>query len=207
VKFRNPDEARKAGLSMVFQNLSLIPDLTVWQNVVLGVEKNKGLFLDDGSAKEKSKKIIDQLLPGLDVDRMLYELNPGEMQIVEIAKAISESPKLLILDEPTAALEQAQVKSLFKYMRRLVEEGVSIIFTSHRMWEVMEICDDVTIFRNGENAGSLDFDTEGRDTDRIIGYITGESVKAGIKREYKKSNSETVLKVEKLNHGRMFPLS
>jgi ribose transport system ATP-binding protein len=203
VKFRNPDEARKAGLSMVFQNLSLIPDLTVWQNVVLGVEKNKGLFLDDGSAKEKSKKIIDQLLPGLDVDRMLYELNPGEMQIVEIAKAISENPKLLILDEPTAALEQAQVKSLFKYMRRLVEEGVSIIFTSHRMWEVMEICDDVTIFRNGENAGSLDFDTEGRDTDRIIGYITGESVKAGIKREYKKSNSETVLKVEKLNHGRM----
>jgi len=85
------------------------------------------------------------------------------MQIVEIAKAISEDPQLLILDEPTAALEQTQVKSLFKYMRDLVKKGVAIIFTSHRLWEVMEICDDVTIFRNGENVANIDFAKDVRD--------------------------------------------
>ena len=203
VKYRNPNEARNDGISMVFQNLSLIPDLTVWQNVVLGAEKSRGIFLDNDSAKDRSRKIIDELLPELNIERMVYELNPGEMQIVEIAKAISENPQLLILDEPTAALEQAQVKSLFKYMKKLVQDGVSIIFTSHRMWEVMEICDDVTIFRNGANVGQQNFDTDGRDADRIISFITGQNVKESPKRKTVRSSGETVLKIENMNYGRM----
>ena len=123
---------------------------------------------------------MDQLLPGLDIRRTVHELNPGEMQIVEIAKAISASPQLLILDEPTAALEQAQVRSLFRYMRALAERGVALVFTSHRLWEVMEICDEVTIFRNGENVGSIDFARDGKDPQKIIGYITGEAQKAAV---------------------------
>ena len=202
VRYRHPDEARRDGMAMVYQNLSLVADLPVWQNIVLGAERRKGLFLDDRAAIAASRRIVEQLLPGLDVRRPVHELNPGEMQIVEIAKAISTSPKLLILDEPTAALEQAQVKSLFAAMRRLAAEGVAVIFTSHRLWEVMEICDEVTIFRNGENVASLDFAADGRDPQRIIGYITGEPQRVQVEKCRRACrDGETVLRVRGLNHG------
>lgn len=202
VKYKNPNEARQDGIAMVFQNLSLVPDLTVWQNIVLGAEEKKGFTLNNKVAKELSKKIIDKLQPGLDINKRGYELNPGEMQIVEIAKAISTEPKLLILDEPTAALEQAQVKNLFNYMRTLANQGVSMIFTSHRMWEVMEICDDVIIFRNGENVASIDFDKEGKDAERIIGYITGDVKKAKYEKERNEVSNETVLSIKGMNYGK-----
>lgn len=195
VHHKNPNEARRDGIALVFQNLSLVPDLTVWQNIVLGIEKNKGLFLDNQSAKELSRKILSQLLPELDINRKVYELSPGEMQIVEIAKAISESPKLLILDEPTAALEQTQVKNLFNYMRVLAQQGVAMIFTSHRLWEVMEICDDVTIFRNGEDVATIDFEKEEKDPEKIVSYITGEIRKNTVKVNHQQVSEETLLTV------------
>ncbi len=203
VKYRNPSEARKDGIAMVFQNLSLVSDLTVWQNIVLGAEEKKGLFLENTSAKELSKKILSQLLPDLDINKKVYELNPGEMQIVEIAKAISEDPQLLILDEPTAALEQAQVKSLFNYMRTLAQTGVAMIFTSHRLWEVMEICDDVIIFRNGENVASIDFEKDGKDPEKIISYITGETQKINVEKKMNARTDETVLSIKGLNYGKI----
>lgn len=202
VRYRNPNEARNDGIAMVFQNLSLVADLTVWQNIVLGVEEKKGLFLDNKTAKERSKEIIDQLLPGLDINKKVYELDPGEMQIVEIAKAMSEEPRLLILDEPTAALEQAQVKSLFNYMRVLAEKGVAMIFTSHRLWEVMEICDDIIIFRNGENVAYIDFEKDGRDPEKIISYITGEAQKVKVEKNRRVATDEAVLKIKDLNYGK-----
>lgn len=195
VHYRNPYEARRDGIALVFQNLSLVPDLTVWHNIVLGMEKNKGLFLDNQSAKELSKNILDQLFPGLDIHKKVYELNPGEMQIVEIAKAISEDPKLLILDEPTAALEQVQVKNLFQYMRILAQKGVAMIFTSHRLWEVMEICDDVTIFRNGEDVATIDFDKEEKNPEKIVSYITGEVRKNTFQVNHSNVTDEILLRV------------
>ncbi len=201
VRYKNPHEARQDGIAMVFQNLSLVADLTVWQNIVLGIEENKGSFLNNKSAKDLSKEIVDKLLPGLDINKKIFDLNPGEMQIVEIAKALSARPKLLILDEPTAALEQTQVKSLFNYMRTLVESGVAIIFTSHRLWEVMEICDDVVIFRNGKSVVSIDFDKEGKDPGKIVNYITGEVEKIRVEKNRTKITDETVLSIEDLNYG------
>ncbi len=203
VKYRNPSEARKDGIAMVFQNLSLVPDLTVWQNIVLGSEQKNGLFLDNNKAKELSKNILSQLLPELDINKKVSELNPGEMQIVEIAKAISEDPQLLILDEPTAALEQTQVKSLFKYMRDLVKKGVAIIFTSHRLWEVMEICDDVTIFRNGENVANIDFAKDLRDPEKIISYITGETQKVSSEKKPNLKTNEVILRIKNLSYGKI----
>jgi len=202
VKYKNPNEARRDGIAMVFQNLSLIPDLTVWQNIVLGAEQKKGIGLDNKSAKEISEKIINKLHPGLDINKKVNQLNPGEMQIVEIAKAISAEPRLLILDEPTAALEQAQVKNLFQYMRELANQGVSMIFTSHRMWEVMEICDDVIIFRNGENVASIDFAEEGKDADKIINYITGDSKKSECEIVDREISGEAVLSIKGMNYGK-----
>jgi ribose transport system ATP-binding protein len=202
VRYRNPNEARRDGMAMVYQNLSLVADLTVWQNIVLGAEEKKGLFLDNQAAMDVSRRITNQLLPGMDIRRMVYDLSPGEMQIVEIAKAISARPKLLILDEPTAALEQAQVRSLFGAMRRLVEEGVAVIFTSHRLWEVMEICDDVTIFRNGENVASIDFEKDGKDPEKIIHHITGEAQKTKVEKCRRAcTDAPAVLSVRGLSYG------
>jgi ribose transport system ATP-binding protein len=201
VRHRSPNEARQHGIAMVYQNLSLVADLSVWQNIVLGGEKNRGLFLNDDVARSLAKEIVDQLLPGLDIRRAVHELNPGEMQIVEIAKAISASPRLLILDEPTAALELAQVRSLFRYLRALAERGVAIVFTSHRLWEVMEICDEVTIFRNGENVGGIDFARDGKDPQKIVGYITGEAQKAVAARLRGGTTGEAVLRIRNLNLG------
>ena len=201
VRYRSPSEAKRDGIAMVFQNLSLVADLTVWQNIVLGAEQARGLFLDNKAAIARSREIAEQLLPGLDVRRMVHELNPGEMQIVEIAKAIAEDPRLLILDEPTAALEQAQVKSLFDTMRRLVKKGVAIVFTSHRLWEVMEICDEAVIFRNGRNVADLDFQKEVKDPEKIVSYITGEAGKAKTERIRRRENREIVLWISNLNYG------
>jgi ribose transport system ATP-binding protein len=201
VQYKNPNEARKDGIALVFQNLSLVPDLRVWQNIVLGGETGHGPFLDDRQAKRVSQEIVHQLLPGLDINKLVCELNPGEMQIVEIAKAISADPKLLILDEPTAALEKAEVLSLFRCMRTLAGRGVAINFTSHRLWEVMEICDDVTIFRNGENVGSIDFAVDGRDPERIVSYITGVTQKASVAKPSRPPSDEVALKVEGLCYG------
>lgn len=200
VHYRNPNEAKQDGIAMVYQNLSLVADLKVWQNIVLGDEKKKGPFLDNRVSRRLATGLVEQLLPGFDVERMTYDLTPGEMQIVEIAKALAAEPRLLILDEPTSALEKAEVKNLFICMRSLAAKGVAIIFTSHRIWEVIEICDDLTIFRNGTNVGSMDFDRDEKDTDKIIGYITGEAQKAKYRKACAKSCGETMLSIKALDY-------
>lgn len=201
VRYRNPYEAKKQGIGMVYQNLSLVAELTIWQNIVLGDETRKGYSLDDKAARKKSAEIVQKLLPGLDIDKKVYELTPGEMQIVEIGKAVSAKPRLLILDEPTAALEEAQVKSLFKLMRSLAASGVAIVFTSHRLWEVMEICDDLTIFRNGQNVASLDFDKDEKDAREIVFHITGSQKETAIAKTCAQTCGDTRLSIGSLNFG------
>ena len=200
IAYKNPNEARMDGISMVFQNLSLIPDLTVWQNIALGIEEKKGIFLHNASAVKRAEEIITELMPGLDVNRKVCDLNPGEQQITEIAKAISVKPKLLIFDEPTAALEQEEVRSLFAYMRKLAKEGVAMIFTSHRLWEVLEICDDIVVFRNGENVGAMDFAKDGRDPEAIVRMITGETEGIRTTKEYYDIPDDPVLTVQGLTY-------
>jgi ribose transport system ATP-binding protein len=202
VAYKNPHAARMDGIAMVFQNLSVIPDLTVWQNIVLGGEESNGLFLDNDKAIEKSKALIEKLYPGLDVRRRVSTLNSGEVQVTEIAKALYANPKVLILDEPTASLEKAQVKNLFDSMKALASQGIGMIFTSHRMGEVMEICDDVTVFCNGRNAGSMDFTKEEKDVDRLIRYIVGGAAEKKVGKRKSKPQDEVVLSVKNINYRR-----
>ena len=201
VKFRNPNEASKAGIAMAFQNLSLLEDLTVWQNIHLGIERNKGIFVDNEFSIAAAKKIMEELVHGFDVKRKIYQLNAGEQQLVEIAKAIATEPKLLILDEPTAALEQFEVKALFTCLRRLAARGAAIIFTSHRLGELTDICDDVFVFRNGENVGYIDFEKEEKNTDRIVTLLTGENVDLEIRKEYRQIPDDYILAVDGLHYG------
>ena len=207
VKFKNPLEAKRAGISMVFQNLSLAPDMTVWQNIVLGMEKKKGMFLDNADARKISNDILQQLYPKINIESKVSALSPGEKQIVEIAKALAVKPKVLILDEPTAALEQEQVRSLFQYLNKLREEGIAMIFTSHRMNEVLEICDEIVVFRGGENVGELNFDKDPKDPAKIVEMITGEKAGQTHQKVYQDIPDEDILEIEHFKYGNILEAS
>ncbi|MDA3833608.1 MAG: sugar ABC transporter ATP-binding protein, partial [Spirochaetales bacterium] len=203
VSYKNPHEAKVDGIAMVFQNLSLVSSMTVWENIMLGIEKKKRIYLDDEQDRETARQIVSHLMPSLEVESKVAQISPSEMQIVEIAKAIAAKPTMLILDEPTAALEQAEVKNLFTYLKVLLNEGVSIMFTSHRMWEVMEICDDVVIFRNGKDVARIEFDKEGKNPDKIVELITGEEVHQTRKKSYCESEKEPHLSIQHLSYKTM----
>lgn len=175
VHFNSPDDAKRAGIAVVYQNLSLIGCLPVWQNVTLGMEEKRGLFLDNERGRALARRLLGHLLPGLDVETIVSRLSPAERQLVEIAKALAGRPKLLILDEPTAALNIDEVKTLFGEMRDLARQGVAMVFTSHRLWEVSEICDDVVVFRNGETVAEMELESGQNHADRLVQHITGRS--------------------------------
>lgn len=207
VCYKKPLDAKRAGISMVFQNLSLTPDQKVWQNIVLGMEKKKGIFLDDAYARKVARDILDKLYPQIDIEKPVSALSPGERQVVEIAKALSEDPQVLILDEPTASLEQQQVRRLFDYLKELKKKDIAMIFTSHRMNEVMELCDDVVVFRAGQNVGHLNFDYDEKDPNKIIEMITGEEATEQVKKHYCDLPDDYVLEVDHFKYGELLEAS
>ena len=180
VDINSPQEARNLGIVLAHQNLSLIPDLTVWQNICLGHERRIGrLFLDNRRAQNSAAAILEELVPGeIGLEVKVASLTPAQKQMVEIAKALSQNPELLILDEPTAALKYNHVEQLFRKIVNLKNRGVSIIFVSHRLWEVTRICDLVFAFRNGETVGQVDFQQQPRDENLIVPLVTGENIRS-----------------------------
>jgi ribose transport system ATP-binding protein len=175
VDIRNPFTAKKLGIVMVHQNLSLLDELTVWENIALGHEelKNAG-FVDKKQCIAMAKEALCKLTDDISVFTQVKDLSPAEKQLVEIAKALSKSAKLLILDEPTAALTKNEVEKLFAVMRSLKDQGITMIFISHRLWEVMNICDQIVVLRNGKTVGEMDFEYEEKEEKRIVAMITGK---------------------------------
>jgi len=149
VQIRNPQQARALGISMVFQHFSLFDTLSVAQNVWLGLDKSLSLA-------EVSQRIRDKAaLYGLDVEpeRPVHTLSVGEMQRVEIIRALLSEPRLLILDEPTSVLTPQAVEKLFAVLRQLVDEGCSILYISHKLHEIRALCTHCTVLRNGRVSG------------------------------------------------------
>ena len=145
-----PLDARRAGIAMVFQEFSLIPTLSVAHNVLLGHEpRAAGIFTDERAGEKRTAKVLASL--GVEIDpRATVGLLPvGSQQLVEIAKAMSWEPRILILDEPTASLSGTEVETLFRVLRRLRETGVSIVYISHHLQEILTICDAITVLRDG----------------------------------------------------------
>ena len=158
VNFRSRQEAEGARMAMVHQNLSLVPEMTIWENIALGREETGVFgFLDNRRAMAQAEKAIASLGASLSLHERVANVSPDEKQLVEIAKALAKDPRILLLDEPTASLDFHQVEALFAAIRALKDRGVSIVFISHRIWEVAKICDRLVAFRNGETVGGLDF--------------------------------------------------
>jgi ribose transport system ATP-binding protein len=147
-----PEASRAAGIAMNYQEMSLIPTLTVAQNVFLTRESHDGLgLIDDAEAERRAAKIFDMLEVSVDPKAIVGDLGAGQKQLTEIAKAISQDARVLVLDEPSTALAVSDVERLFAFLRKLKAQGVAIIYVSHRMDEIARIADRATILRDGRH--------------------------------------------------------
>ena len=157
VYFKDTNAARAKGIGIIHQELSLFPNLTVYQNIFMCHEQKSGLFLNDKAHVEGAKKILKRLEHEIPPETLVGDLRVGQQQMVEIARnLIQDDLKVLIMDEPTSSLSAAEVKVLFKIMRELLEQGISIVYISHRLEEIMEIGDHVTILRDGRYVADAD---------------------------------------------------
>ena len=154
VHFANPREAQSAGIATIFQELDLVPSLDVAANLFLGRELVRpGGFLDVAGMRREARKRLEAIELHIDVERRVGELSIGHRQIVAIVKALSYASRILIMDEPTAALTVSEVDRLFGIMRKLSASGVGIVYISHRLEEVPQVADRVTVMRDGGVAG------------------------------------------------------
>ena len=157
VSFKDTNAARACGVGIIHQELSLFPNLNIYQNIYMCHEQKNGLFLNDKAHAEGAKKILERLEHEMDPSTSVGELRVGQQQMIEIARNLIQSDlKILIMDEPTSSLSASEVKVLFKIMRELNEAGISIVYISHRLEEIMEIGDHVTILRDGKYVADAD---------------------------------------------------
>jgi ribose transport system ATP-binding protein len=148
----SPRQARELGVAIIFQEFQDAPTLTVAENISLGRLPNRAGIVDWRAVRKRADKILGELDVDIDPDRQVSSLRVGERQIVEIARALSGSARLLILDEPTAALSHHEAEVLFAFVRRLRDQGVAIIYITHRLDEVFRIADQVQVLRDGHVA-------------------------------------------------------
>jgi ribose transport system ATP-binding protein len=175
VFFKNPREAQKAGISIVHQELNLMNHLTAAQNIFIGRE-TKGLFTNDNIINKKAIELFRELNLNIEPTVIVGKLTVGKQQMIEIARAISFDSNILIFDEPTAALTETEISELFKIMLELKAKGVAIVYISHRMEEILEISDRITVMRDGEYVGELK--TADTTIDEIINKMVGRTIYA-----------------------------
>lgn len=200
---KNIGEAQNLGISMIHQELNMMNDLTVAQNVFIGRELKKGPWLDDARMVRETQKIFDRIGIKIDPKTKLGRLTVGKQQMVEIAKAVSRDCKLLILDEPTAALTQTEIEDLFRIMGDLKAKGIGMVYISHRMDEISRISDRITVMRDGEYVGTVD--TVSVTKDDIINMMIGRVVYEDPKTHSEvPEDAETVLEVKNLSSGNLF---
>lgn len=150
VRIRSPQEARAVGVGMVFQEFSLVPTLTVAQNVFLTREPRTSTgLLNDAECERRTQALFAEMGVQIDPKQVVARMSTGYWQLTEIAKALSQDARILILDEPTASLTKTETEGLFELIQRLKAKGISIIYISHRMEEIFEVADRITIMRDG----------------------------------------------------------
>ena len=202
VEFHGPKEAQEAGIVIVHQELNMMNHLTVAQNIFIGREFMKGTIIDDAKMNAESRKLFDQLGINIDPTEKMGNLTVGKQQMCEIAKAISHKAKVIIFDEPSAALTEAEIEELFKIIRDLRDQQLGIIYISHRMDEIKVITDRVTVMRDGGYVGTLI--TKDCTKDDIINMMVGRVIYEDPKtKSMVAPDAPVVLKVEHLNAGKM----
>ena len=204
ISFKNPNEAiRKGHIVKVHQEVNVVRDLTVGQNITLGYEPHHGIMVDYRTLNQSVNQILDRLKCGFRAEDMASRLTAGEMQMLAIAKALFHNAQVISLDEPTASLTTGETASLFKIIRELKDSGITIIYVSHRLEEIFQICDRATILRDGAYITTLEVGKINRET--LIRHMVGRDVNAVASRMRESCvQDEVVLKVEGLSRKGVF---
>ncbi|ACI19853.1 sugar ABC transporter ATP-binding protein [Dictyoglomus thermophilum] len=203
---QNPHEAQSLGISIIYQEFNLAPNLDIATNIFLGNEPKKGKFIkifDYKKAYEESLKLLALLGLELPPETLVKDLTVAEQQMVEIAKALAQKSELIIMDEPTSALAGREVKKLFEIMRKLKNEGISIIFITHRLEEVFEIADRIVVLRDGKRVGELPAQKDRYDD--VIRMMVGREIRVIPKPSTK--TEEVILEVRNLSSKKVKNIS
>lgn len=199
IEIHDPRDAQEKGICIVHQELNLMQDLTVAENIFIGREPSKGLFLDQGEQNRMTQELLDSLHLQISAKTQIKRLTVAKQQMVEIAKALShKNTKVLIMDEPSTALTTSEIEDLFTFIRRLKATGVGIVYISHRMDELKQITDRITVMRDGQYVDTVD--TAETTIDQVVQMMVGRVIY-----EEPKSHSnvppdaEVVLEAEGLN--------
>ena len=209
--FRGPADARRAGIAVVYQELTLVPELTVAQNILLGQEPSRFGLVDEARLESVARQHVERFGFGdrIDVTRRVAELGIGLKQMVEIVRALPRDARILVLDEPTAALTTREAALLLDWVSSLRESGTTCIYVSHRLDEVFRLCDRITVLRDGRTAATLV--TRDTSPDEVVAAMVGRSVRAGARLEPRTSASAppvlavTDLHVQRAGAGRKGP--
>ncbi|MER3438489.1 MAG: sugar ABC transporter ATP-binding protein [Chloroflexota bacterium] len=198
VRFADPAAAAAAGVVPVFQELSLIPDLTVAENLFMGREPRRFGLMDRRGMARAARELFERLrFPPIDPDAIVRDLPLAERQLAEIAKAIGRNPDVLILDEATSALGAQEVERVFATLRDLRQQGMAIVFISHRMEEMRALCDRATIFRDGKDVATVNVAEVGQE--EIVRLMVGRQLEEVFPPKPAVSTAPPVLQVENLS--------
>jgi len=172
----SPASAQYAGISIIYQEFNLVPDLTVRENIFLGREKRKGFFINANQEHKRCLQLFDMLGINIDPKALCSELTVAQQQSVEIAKALDVDAKIIVMDEPTAALTTQEVDHLYKIINDLRSSGVGVIYISHRLEEIFEIADSVMVLRDGKHVDTCDVKDVTRE--KLIEMMVGRSLES-----------------------------
>ena len=201
VEFASPRDSLAAGIAFIHQELNLVNDLNVYENLFLGRERVRGAFTDTARMREEARAVLERMGMALDPCAMVRDLDASYKQVVEIARALLFDARVIIMDEPTTSLTEPEIARVFAMMRAVKGQGVSIVFISHKLREVLEICDTYTVLRDGVNvaAGATRETTEAELARHMVGH---EVSTQRLSREA--SAGEVALEVEGLSQARAF---
>jgi ribose transport system ATP-binding protein len=200
VEIANPHMAQEMGISMVHQELNLMPHLTAAQNIFIGREPRNGLFLDEAKLNKQAKALFDMMNLDVNPETKVSDMTVAKQQMVEIAKALSFNSDVLVFDEPSAALTDVEINELFRIIRQLKKEGVGIIYITHRLEELKEISDRVTVLRDGQFVGTVQ--TKDASIGEIIKMMVGRVIFESSPEVPDQRSDEVVLDIKNLNRGR-----
>ncbi|ALX50009.1 xylose ABC transporter ATP-binding protein [Lentibacillus amyloliquefaciens] len=174
VRFRNIKESQEAGIAIIYQELALVPEMTVGENIFLSSDLMREKVLNWNKLYAESKRWLDHIGLNIDPQRKLGDLTVGKQQLIEIVKALTKNAEILILDEPTAALTESEVEVLVEILKDLKSEGVTCIYISHKLGEVMRLADSVTVLRDGQTIDTFNVNEITEDT--IVSNMVGRSL-------------------------------
>ena len=182
VAFKSTNESQKAGIGSVYQELNMIPYLSVAENIYIGDYPMGKTGIDWKELYENAQKQLDSLNIDVDAKKQLNELSTAQQQMVSIVRAVSRDCKLIILDEPTSSLDTKEVKTLFSLVRQLKEKGVAFIFITHRMEEIYQICDRITVLKDGQFIGT--YQAEDLNQYQLVTLMVGREITQQRKQTY-----------------------